>query len=116
MNFGFTEEQDFLRDAVRKFIEGRASIPSVREWMTTEDAHSPELWSEMAGLGWLGLLVDEAHGGAGLGWEWEMSSSLLWRPRAEHIGENGKRTINEKYSLKKCLPKQIALINRLANS
>ena len=68
MNFGFTEEQDFLRDAVRKFIEGRASIPSVREWMTTEDAHSPELWSEMAGLGWLGLLVDEAHGGAGLGW------------------------------------------------
>ena len=35
---------------------------------------------------------------------------------SKHIGENGKRTINEKYSLKKCLPKQIALINRLADS
>ena len=29
--------------------------------------------------------------GAGLGWEWEMSSSLLWRPRAEHIGEIGEK-------------------------
>ncbi|MBJ18262.1 MAG: acyl-CoA dehydrogenase [Deltaproteobacteria bacterium] len=68
MNFGFTEEQDFLREAVRKFLDGRCPIPEVRTLMETPDAHSPELWSEMASLGWLGLLVPEEHGGAGLTW------------------------------------------------
>lgn len=68
MNFGFTEEQDFLRDAVRKFVDGRCPIPEVRKLMETADAHSPDLWSEMASMGWLGLLVPEEHGGAGLTW------------------------------------------------
>ena len=68
MNFGFTEEQDFLRDAVRKFVDGRCPMSEVRNLMETRDAHSPELWTEMASLGWLGLLVPEEHGGAGLSW------------------------------------------------
>ncbi len=68
MNFGFTEEQDFLRDAVRKFVDGRCPIPEVRNLMETADAHSTLLWSEIASLGWLGLLVPEEHGGAGLSW------------------------------------------------
>lgn len=68
MNFGFSEEQDFLRDAVRKFVDERCPIPRVRELMATPDAHLPELWSEMASLGWLGLLTPEEYGGAGLSW------------------------------------------------
>ena len=36
--------------------------------METEDAMSPALWDEIASLGWLGLLVGEEHGGAGLTW------------------------------------------------
>ncbi len=32
-----------------------------------------------------------------------------------HIGENAKITIEQRYSLKKCLPKQIALINLLSS-
>ena len=68
MNFGFTEEQDFLRDAVRKFVDGRCPIPEVRKLMETENAHSDVLWKEMAELGWLGLLTPEEHGGAELSW------------------------------------------------
>ena len=68
MNFGFTEEQDFLRESVRKFLDERCPLPQVREWMATEDAFDRSLWSEMAALGWLGLLVPEEQGGAGLGW------------------------------------------------
>jgi alkylation response protein AidB-like acyl-CoA dehydrogenase len=68
MNFGFTEEQDFLRDAVRKFVDGRCPLPEVRNLMETPDAHSSDLWSEMASLGWLGLLVPEEYGGAALTW------------------------------------------------
>lgn len=68
MNFGFSEEQDFLRDAVRKFVDERCPMPSVRELMSTPDAHRADLWSEMAELGWLGLLVPDEFGGAGLSW------------------------------------------------
>ena len=35
---------------------------------------------------------------------------------SEHIGKNAQKTIIQKYSLRKCLPKQIALINLMARS
>ena len=68
MNFGFTEEQDFLREAVRKILDDRCPISEVRNLMAAPNAHSRELWDEMATLGWLGLLVPEEFGGAGLSW------------------------------------------------
>ncbi len=68
MNFGFSEEQDFLREAVRRFVDDRCPVSEVRRLMETPDAHSPELWKEMAALGWLGLLVPEEFGGADLSW------------------------------------------------
>lgn len=48
MNFGFTEEQGFLRDAVRKFVDDRCPMAEVRRLMKTPNAHSPELWSALA--------------------------------------------------------------------
>jgi alkylation response protein AidB-like acyl-CoA dehydrogenase len=68
MDFGFTEEQEILRAEVRKFLDANAPLDEVRRMMETPDGHSPDLWREMARLGWLGLLVPEALGGAGLGW------------------------------------------------
>ena len=68
MNFGFTEEQDFLREAVRKFVDERCPMSEVRQLMTSQYAMSDGLWDEMAAMGWLGLLVPDEYGGAGLGW------------------------------------------------
>ncbi len=68
MNFGFTEEQGFLRDAVRKFLDDRCPMAEVRRLMKTPNAHSPELWKAFAEQGSVGLLIPEAYGGAGLGW------------------------------------------------
>jgi alkylation response protein AidB-like acyl-CoA dehydrogenase len=68
MNFGFTEEQDLLRAEVRKLLDARCPLPQVRVLMETESGYSVELWKELAELGWLGLTIPEAHGGAGLGW------------------------------------------------
>ncbi|MEX2207426.1 MAG: acyl-CoA dehydrogenase family protein [Myxococcota bacterium] len=68
MNFGFTEEQELLRTEVRKFLDARCPLPEVRKLMESDAGHSAELWSELAELGWLGLTIPEAHGGAGLGW------------------------------------------------
>jgi alkylation response protein AidB-like acyl-CoA dehydrogenase len=68
MNFGFTEEQQILRSEVRKFLDANASMEEVRRIMESPNGYSSKLWEEMARLGWLGLLVPEALGGAGLGW------------------------------------------------
>jgi alkylation response protein AidB-like acyl-CoA dehydrogenase len=68
MNFGFTEEQGFLRETVRKFIDDRCPLSEVRRLMLTPDAHSPELWRALAEQGTLGLLIPEEYGGAGLSW------------------------------------------------
>src|SRR5437660_4606617 len=67
MDFTFSAEQDALRDAVRSTLAREAPSAFVRRMIDDEVGVSPELWSTMAELGWLGLLVPEAHGGLGLG-------------------------------------------------
>ena len=66
MNFGFTEEQELLRKTARAFLEEHAPIALARTVLERGDTCSPELWSRLAELGWTGLCVPEAHGGAGL--------------------------------------------------
>jgi alkylation response protein AidB-like acyl-CoA dehydrogenase len=68
MNFGFTEEQEILRAEVAKFLAERCPMDEARRIMETPEGYSPEIWKELAELGWLGLLIDEQYGGVGLGW------------------------------------------------
>ena len=69
MNFGFTAEQDMLRDQVRRFLDENCPLPEVRNIMKQTAGFSPELWQQMAGLGWLGLIIPAEYGGVGLFWE-----------------------------------------------
>lgn len=68
MNFGFTEEQNLLRDQVRRFMEEACTVPKVRELMATDSGFDAALWKQAGELGWLGLIVPEDHGGLGLKW------------------------------------------------
>jgi len=68
MNFGFTEEQELLRQAVRKFLDENCDMATVREIAETPEGYSKALWKQISELGWTGLTIDEVHGGAGLGW------------------------------------------------
>lgn len=68
MDFGFTEEQELLRAEVRKFLDAHAPLPEVRKIAETPEGFSREHWKRIAELGWPGLTIAEAHGGAGLGW------------------------------------------------
>ena len=70
MNFGFTEEQDLLRSEARKYLDESCPLEEVRK-ITEDEAgpgYSPELWKQIAELGWVGLTIPEEYGGAGLGW------------------------------------------------
>ena len=67
MNFGFTEEQEFLRKTARDFLAEHAAMKRVRELMQDpERTWDAALWERMAELGWMGLALPEDHGGAGL--------------------------------------------------
>jgi alkylation response protein AidB-like acyl-CoA dehydrogenase len=66
-DFGFTEEHEVLRQSARRFLEERCPLSEVRRLAESPLGHDPALWKEIAHLGWLGLVLPEAHGGAGLG-------------------------------------------------
>jgi len=68
MNFGFTDEQDLLRSEVRRFLDARCPIEEVRRIAETPSGYCEKVWSELAELGWLGLVIPEQYGGVGLGW------------------------------------------------
>ncbi|MEE2673676.1 MAG: acyl-CoA dehydrogenase family protein [Myxococcota bacterium] len=68
MDFGFSDEQELLRGEARKLLDDACPLDEVRLLQETPAGHSPELWKQLGELGWLGLIVPEVHGGAGLGW------------------------------------------------
>lgn len=67
MDFTFSPEQDALRDVARSFLAAEAPAPYVRAMLDDDRGVTDELWARIAELGWTGVLVPEAHGGAGLG-------------------------------------------------
>lgn len=68
MDFEFDEDQELLRETVRRFLADQAPIsPYVREQLETPSGTSPEVWAGLAELGVTGLLVPEDRGGSGMG-------------------------------------------------
>jgi alkylation response protein AidB-like acyl-CoA dehydrogenase len=68
MNFAFTEEQNELRRAARRFLATASSSDKVRRTMATDSGVDAAVWSSMASeLGWLGLTIPERYEGLGLG-------------------------------------------------
>ncbi|MBV27764.1 MAG: hypothetical protein CMQ13_06835, partial [Gammaproteobacteria bacterium] len=68
MNFGFTEEQNLLKDQVQRFMKEACPMTRVREISASENAFDRTLWQQAADLGWLGLTIPESYGGLGLKW------------------------------------------------
>jgi alkylation response protein AidB-like acyl-CoA dehydrogenase len=66
MDFGFSEEQEMLRKSARDFLAKEAPMTYVRQMMEDERGFRDEQWRKMAELGWMGLILPEAHGGSGL--------------------------------------------------
>ena len=65
MDFGFSEDQELLRDSARKFLDAECPTTFVRKMMEDDSAHATVLWKKAAGLGWMGILIPEEHGGIG---------------------------------------------------
>ena len=67
MDVSFSQEQEQLRESARAFLAVECPMARVREAMADPRGACDELWRGLARLGWTGLVVPEARGGAGLG-------------------------------------------------
>ncbi len=67
MDLVLTEEETMLQQAAKDFVTSRSPVSRVKKTFEKREGYSPELWKEMAKLGWLGLTIGEKSGGAGLG-------------------------------------------------
>jgi alkylation response protein AidB-like acyl-CoA dehydrogenase len=65
LDFGFSEEQEMLRDAAKRFLADNCPTTFVRKQMADATAHDKEFWKKLVGLGWPGLLIPEQYGGQG---------------------------------------------------
>jgi alkylation response protein AidB-like acyl-CoA dehydrogenase len=66
VDFGFSEEQEMLRQSARALLEKECPSAVVRKLMDDERGLDPALWKKMAELGWLGMVIPEKYGGGGL--------------------------------------------------
>ena len=64
-----TEDQELLAQTARDFVRTNSPLSRLRALRDGQDSvgFSPDLWQEMAQLGWAGILIPEEYGGAGLG-------------------------------------------------
>jgi len=66
IEFGLNEEQEMLKTMARDFLANECPMSRVRELMEDETGFSADLWKKMADVGWLGLVLPEEYGGAGM--------------------------------------------------
>ena len=65
MDFGLTEEQQLLKDTVRRFLADRCPTERVRQVMESDTGHDGELWAGLAELGITAIADPEERGGMG---------------------------------------------------
>jgi len=67
MDFGLSEQQSLLADSVSRLLSDHAPLSRTRLYAEREEARADDVWRSLCELGVAGLMIDEAHGGSGLG-------------------------------------------------
>lgn len=70
MSFVLNEEEQMLRDSARAFLDDRSPVSALRKLRdeASPDGFDRALWKEMGDMGWCGILIEEAYGGADMGY------------------------------------------------
>ncbi|MCP4003479.1 MAG: acyl-CoA dehydrogenase, partial [bacterium] len=70
MALSLSEDQLIIQETAKSFLEEKSPVQRMRELRDSEDAtgFSRALWTEMAEMGWTGIIFPEELGGAGMGY------------------------------------------------
>ena len=67
MNLDFSDDQKFLQEEARKFLDKEQTLSRNRSVLENSNKVDKELWKKIVDLGWTGIRVPEDYGGLGLG-------------------------------------------------
>jgi alkylation response protein AidB-like acyl-CoA dehydrogenase len=65
MDLRLTETQNMLKKVAADFVKAEAPSHLLTQWFRTKETFLPNLYSQAAKLGWLGMLIPEQYGGGG---------------------------------------------------
>lgn len=65
MDFTLSDDTIMIQNVARDYLRERCTGAFLREMAHDETGFSRTMWKEIAELGWLGILFDEAYGGSG---------------------------------------------------
>jgi acyl-CoA dehydrogenase len=66
-NLTLSEDETMLVDSARGFLDSASPVEKFRELRDAGKAYNPDVWKQMADLGWTGVLVPEDQGGIDMG-------------------------------------------------
>ncbi len=84
MSMMLNEDQEMLREAAAGFLKENAPVSAFREMRDSNstEGFSRDLWSEMAQMGWVGILVPEEYGGSAFGM---VGAGLIAEEMGKHL-------------------------------
>jgi alkylation response protein AidB-like acyl-CoA dehydrogenase len=113
MNLAFSDEQEELRTAVRRFLAEKSPESEVRRLMDTTEGYDLAVWRQMADqLGLQSLTIPEEYGGSGFSYVElvvvleEMGAALLCAPffSTVALATNAVLTSGDEQAMKYLLP------------
>ena len=66
MDLGLTEDQEMLKKVAADFVKAEVSAHQMTQWYKNKQTFQPQLMKKAAELGWLGMMLPEEYGGAGV--------------------------------------------------
>ncbi|MBM4263955.1 MAG: acyl-CoA dehydrogenase [Deltaproteobacteria bacterium] len=66
MDLGLTEDQEMLQKVASDFVKAEVPAHQMTQWFLNKAVYRPEIIKKAAELGWLGMMLPEDVGGAGL--------------------------------------------------
>jgi alkylation response protein AidB-like acyl-CoA dehydrogenase len=67
MEFTLDDDQQALQATAKQFLSERTPSTYVRQMVDDDAGVTEDVWRQLVDLGWVGLLIPEAHGGSGMG-------------------------------------------------
>ena len=66
MDLSLTEDQEMLKKVAADFVRAEVPAHQMTQWYKNKQTFQPQLMKKAAELGWLGMMLPEEYGGAGV--------------------------------------------------